>query len=606
MNIKELKQGEYQFIPAAKTKMNVRDIPKEPTPPVNLDAAWSKPKTYTDIGQGIQDTLAGSGAETLKRATAVPDNLKFSWKALGKGLLNPNTYIQSLKDTATLIHGLAQSARTDVAFVPKGVYNLAKDLITGEFGKEIDTAQHDPNFGDAGNPNASAFDKIAGAANAFNTGLARTAPLLGLVDMTESLPNNTNKIPGMNKVNSALENRYVKQNAKEWSAPVETNKPGYSKATDIFKEAEAKGNNIPETLTKNKIDINNNIENGKYSTLDTAEKIRTDAGKMSGEVLRPSLEKADHFTPKTPVEEVINSTIADIKKSKGITVLDEEAQIAKVQAQGEALARKYPEGMSLTDMHDNQINYAHNGGYNFGDTPETGNIKATNRAFGRTLNNLLEEKSPAGIPVKEFKTELSKQYQAADYLESLDKKAVPQTTLQYIAKTAAKVTGAAVGHGMGGGILGGVGGYHIGGMIESLFENMPNPVKAQFLNNLRTANPEAFAAVQKFMQETMNSQINNKQLPAPGSTRGSSYRNPPTNVDVGPMNMPTKIRPLETGTRARVETNPGRLLPEKSATPNIDPKTIRLPSKTQSTIDALELKNLRRVGGKFSRRYMKK
>lgn len=505
-----------------------------PKPVGNLDDAWKKPQTYTDIAGGIQDVLAGSGAETLKRATAVPtkDNQVKSVGGFLKNLLNPKTYVQAAKDTATFAHGLLQSARTDIGFIPKGVYNLGKDFLTGQFGKEGDQALKNPTLGNDG----STLDKLNAHAESFLTDLTKTAPLYGLADMAESLPDNTNKVPGMKPVNSYLENKYVQSNVKDWSAPVTSNAKGFSSASDIFNEAKAKGNNIGETLTKNKINIDDNIENGKYDTEETAQKIRTDAGKMSGDLLRPSLEKADKFTPKTPVKDITDAALKDIQKSRGITPLDEEAQIAKITAQGEALARKYPEGMSLTDMHDQKINYASNGGYKFGDTPETGNLKATNRAFGRVLGKLVEDKAPPDVPVHEFNAELSKQYQAADYLDSLDKKNVPQTTMQRLTKMAAKGVGAGIGHGVGGGLFGSIAGYQIGGMFESMFENMSNPAKAQFLDNLKKTNPEAFLKVQQFMHDNMMSQINTPQLPA-----ASSIQQPEGGIDVNGGQYKTTI-----------------------------------------------------------------
>lgn len=298
--------------------------------------------------------------------------------------------------------------------------------------------------------------------------------------------NNTKNIPEQ----SAIDN---------WAKP--TTKPiaGFKTATTIYNNAKNAGNDIGETLVKNGVKLSENIEDGKYATSETAKEIRTDAGKMSNEMLRPALEKADTSgVAKTPVSEVLNKTISDIKNSKGITAGDMENQIRNAKTQAAALSRKYPEGMSLSNMHDEKINYAMNGGYKPLGTVLDNNLASTNRSFGRVLANEVETKAPSDIPVKEFNAELQKQYQAADYLDAINTKKVPIGIGTKLIRAGAKAVGATVGSNLG--IGGAFGGYSLGGTLENMVENMPTNIRDGFLNNLKTTNPEAFTQISNYLK----------------------------------------------------------------------------------------------------------
>lgn len=334
-------------------------------------------------------------------------------------------------------------------------------------------------------------------------------------------------------VTPKLQDKYVNQNIKQWEKPVKVNKPGFNTATEIYKNAETSANpsKIGETLTKNKLNVNDHIENGNYATSDSATQIRTDAGKLSSETLRPSLQRADQYTPKTPVSDVVSATEAKIRSNPKITPGNKIAIIQRLRAEGAALEQQHPQGLSLTDLHDSKITYDFNSKYSPVGDVATNNAATMNKALADSSRSLLESRAPREIPVKEFNAELQKQYQAADYLDAINGKKVPTSIGQRIAKTTSKVVGAAVGNSLGGGILGGVGGYHIGGMIESLFENLPNPVKNQILNNLKVTNPAVFEQVQGFLTAP---QPDFPQLSAPSSIQMGPRTYPNTPIEVLP------------------------------------------------------------------------
>lgn len=344
----------------------------------------------------------------------------------------------------------------------------------------------------------------------------------------------TNAVEGaVNKVQSVgdtVQNKatnYAENSLKaDWQKPTTVNQAGYKKATQIYQNAADKGHDIADTLVKSKINPADVVDNGRYDTADVANNIRQDAGQMSHDMLRPALEKADAVTPKTSIQEVINNTVDNINKNKSLTQEAKDSLIDKLDTTKGALEKQFPDGMSLTDMHDEKIVRDMNAKYSpVGDIAT--NAEATkNKAVADSLRNLVETKSPEGIPVKEFNAELAKRYQAADYLDSLNTKKVPTSIVSKLTKTAAKVVGASVGSGLGGGVLGGVGGYHIGGMLEGMLEDIPNPLKTSFLNNLETKNPEAFQKVQDYLNNL--------------DTKGSVAK--PMSTASNTVNMPTSIQ----------------------------------------------------------------
>lgn len=303
------------------------------------------------------------------------------------------------------------------------------------------------------------------------------------------------KNAAQNKITSIAENSAK----KDWIAPTTKTNASYSKATDVYNNAQSSGHDIADTLVKNGTKLSDNISEGKYATADTAEKIRSDAGKLSNELLRPALQKADAATPLTPVEDITKATIRDIENSKGITPGDVERQISKAKSEGESLKRKFPDGMRLSDMHDTRINYASNGKYSpIGDTTVNNNANV-NRSFGRVLAKEVKNNAPEDIPVDAFQKALQKQYQAADYLDALDTKRVPIGVGTKILRAGAKGVGSALGStaGLGGSFAG----YSIGGIVESTLEGLPATVRDSLLGNLEKTNPEAFSKISDYLKQ---------------------------------------------------------------------------------------------------------
>lgn len=283
--------------------------------------------------------------------------------------------------------------------------------------------------------------------------------------------------------------------SNDWAKPTTLNEPKYNNARAVLE----KNPKVTETLAQNGIDPFSNIEDGKYSTEDTAQKLRDDNGKLSRDLLRPSLEVADKTVPATPVVD-FKPTITD---TYGVTADDAEAIQSKLKTKLGALERKYPNGMTLTNMLDERITYDANGGYKAFKSNADNIDSIANRAIADSLRDTLGVKGEAaGIPVNDFQAELSKNYRAADYLDALHGKKAPVSVGQSIARYGAKVVGAKAAGLLGGGdLVSEFVGYHIGGALEKFVENMTNPMRNSFLKNLKITNPEAFTKIEEYLQK---------------------------------------------------------------------------------------------------------
>jgi len=341
---------------------------------------------------------------------------------------------------------------------------------------------------------------------------------------------------------------------KGWKMPTTSSKSTYSKANDIYASASKKYGDIAETLVNDghKLSDNINIKNGTYDTGNTADRIIEQNGKMSSEMLRPSLQAADYYTPRTPVTDVFKNVKTQVLNNRYLTEADKETVLKNISKDQQLLAKKYPKGMSLTDMHDEKITYGSNVKRSpMGDV--TTNLKAQSNEFLRdALAKGVEDKAPKDIGVHEFNQELTKRYKVADYLNAIDGKNVEKSLFGKIGTATGKLAGAALGEATGGGLLADVAGYHLGGTVANIIENMPNPVKSMLLKNLQTVNPPAFEAIKKYLGDQEVERLIRLQLPAPeplGTVKNpiippapTTYEKPAQVINREPTEQPKKIK----------------------------------------------------------------
>ena len=289
----------------------------------------------------------------------------------------------------------------------------------------------------------------------------------------------------------------LKSVAQDWEKPSAINQPSYKNARAALEKAPG----TPQFLAEQGLNPFAHVEDGKYNTEEAAQNLRDTAGKLSNETLRPSLQMADYTTPKTPVTDITQAAIEQAQKTPHITADDAEAIATNIAQKGEALARKYPDGMSLENMHDEKITYAKNGGYSQFKSNADTNAAISNKTMGSALADMVEKKAPPELPVHDFNAYLQKYYQAADYLDALNGKKAPVSTAQNVARFVTKFGTAAIARhlvpGMGD-LITSFAGYKIGGALEHAAENLTNPMRDTFLKNLKITNPEAFTKVQAY------------------------------------------------------------------------------------------------------------
>lgn len=300
--------------------------------------------------------------------------------------------------------------------------------------------------------------------------------------------------------------------ANEWQKPTTVQTANFNKARDALSVAP----DSPKFLAQQGITPASVIEDGRYATEPTAQALRDTAAKMSHDTLRPSLEIADFAVPKTPVADIAVQAVRDAEGNKYLTAGNRESIVANIQKEAEALQRKHPDGMSLTDLHDNKITYAQNAGYHPLKTASDNNLATANRSLASAMQHTVETKAPKDIPVNDFNAYLGKFYKAADYLDTLNTKQAPVSLGQAITRGVAKLGSAAVGEHLGGGVVSAFAGYSIGRAIEHAVENLTTPMRAQFLRNLEVTNPEAFTKVQAYLKNMTSGNTGTPRL-NPGS-----------------------------------------------------------------------------------------
>lgn len=336
----------------------------------------------------------------------------------------------------------------------------------------------------------------------------------------------------------------------EWTRPTETPKPTFNGARAVLEQDKT----VPEFLAKQGIDPRVHIEDGRYTTTDTAAALRADAGKLSKETLRPSLKIADYSTPKTPLEEAKNLAIQKAKKEFGVTSTNREAIIADIEKEFASLQKQHPDGLGLVDMHDGKITYAENAGYHPLKAASENNTAVANRNIASAFQDLVEKKAPPEVPVGDFNSYLSKYYRSADYLDALNTKVAPVTLGQQIARGVAKFGGASLGAHLGGGIVSEFAGYQIGKAIELALENLTGPARQAFISNLEKTNPEAFLKVEKYLRETGTGANGMLALPAPTSDTPIPLqgRTPTSGVEIVPAEkLPLPVQNTKTGKMQR-------------------------------------------------------
>lgn len=347
-----------------------------------------------------------------------------------------------------------------------------------------------------------------------------TAPEVGgaIKDATTGTTDALSKVPG--NIKSAIKgspDKHLASTATDWQKPTTISKPAFNNARAVLD----KSPDAPNFLAQQGLNPAAHIdETGRFDTADSAQALRDTANKMSNDTLRPSLQMADYTTPKTAVKDIASDAIKNATQDKTLTAGDKEKVTSNINREASALKTKFPDGMSLTDMHDNKITYAKNAGYSPIKSAADNNTATANRSLASAFQKTVEDKAPNSVPVKAFNNYLSQYHKGADYLDALNTKIAPTSIAKNIARLGAKATGAIVGSHLGG-LPAEFAGYQVGRALEHAAENLTRPMRAQFLDNLEKTNPPAFTKVQQYLSEKNAGNPGILKLPA-GAPKGAT------------------------------------------------------------------------------------
>lgn len=314
---------------------------------------------------------------------------------------------------------------------------------------------------------------------------------------------------GIRKGGAALKNTAAEQfpdlnpvehfknvNAQDIARPTTVNEPRYSKATAIFNDAKARGIDLDQVANERGIIHDKVAEGGKYNTSDTVDNLREGNYKASDAIARPAIKAAEPGVARVPIKEVRNAMLAKVDSipASQIDAEDRAAlvnQISKRYSDTSAAAKAHPDGYSLTDLHDARIVSAKNGKYKPGADPSSALAAQRSREEGRVFADIFDQTVPAELGMKAFRRELEKNFQLADYLESLHGKSVPAGVTKKAVRLFGRATGAIVG-GKLGGFSGSIFGSSAGDFLFKTFDTMSNPLKMRVLESLAVENPKAF------------------------------------------------------------------------------------------------------------------
>jgi hypothetical protein len=319
---------------------------------------------------------------------------------------------------------------------------------------------------------------------------------------------------------------YVEINKKDILRPTTVNERKYSKATNIYKDAQKRGVKIEDVATRKGVVADEIIDGGVYNTADYADSLRQQNFAASQDIARPALEAAEPGTRLVPVSEVREALIKHLDNlpTSQLDDIDREIlkrKILKEYADGGVVDRANPNGYSLTKLHDNRIIYGKKGKYKPGADSSTAQAAQLAREQGRVFAEILDKTAPEELGMKAFRKELEEGFLLADYLEALDKTKAPEGVAKKAVRLFGRATAATVG-GKVGGFPGAILGAQYGDMLFSGFNSLPtNPLKLKFLAQLEQTQPAAHKALLEYIGKEELRRLQTLALP-PGNS--SSFK----------------------------------------------------------------------------------
>lgn len=435
-------------------------------------------------------------------------------------------------------------------YTPEFLQNLAKGGTKAI--QEFAAAHELPVIGSVTKPLSESIVKGAqGFDSAIENGVSKAVKGTGTF-LREQFPN----------VKTPTEH-YQAKNVSDIVRPTTVNEPKYSKATRVFEDAKGKGIDLGEVAKERGIIHDQLAEGGKYNTTDVVDNLKQANYEVSDRIARPAIAAAEGGVERVPVSEVRAKMLKQVNDipSTQITPDDRAKMLSSINRRYAAngpVSSEFPEGMTLTNLHDSRIISAKNGGYKPGGSTSDALKAQLSREEGRVYSSIFDNKIPEEVGMKPFRKELEKNFLLADYLDELHQKKVPAG----ITKKAVRLFGRAVAATAGGkigGFPGSILGSQYGDMLFSSFEALPNPIKMHVLQSVKVEDPKIFQELVNYIGKEKAAQLTRLQLPAAGQ---SSYKEPNPTYYVTPggkaspvMGEATDIAAVESGAAKRPTTD---------------------------------------------------
>jgi hypothetical protein len=510
---------------------------------MNEDEIDATTKKYT--GGVVAPVVRGQGEYGLPSADDMTKEIGRAGQTVSFGLGGPGTLLAS---GAMMGAGTALENQGTKAFTTKeGATELLTDTALGMAGGKIIDKAAGPLFRGAG----KVAGKIAGPAvsEAVSNTASKVAGKVGNYMEKTELPlvskfskpaseaitkgaqafdTGTNKLftgakntaakaittwqPGLSKENRTK--HWVEKESKDMLNPAtETGASGkrFSDAQEIHANAQEQGIDVADTAIKRKVFTDDIMEGGHYNSADAAKVEREEAAKESFNRMRTALAEADKETQRIPVSEIKARMEAEVNKIPDNKIstearADRLRKIDNLYGEESAAAKKYKDGYSLTDLHNNKITKSGEAKYNpLGSSSDA--ISARDAEHQASVfRKLLEEKAPKTLNIKGFNKEIQARFTLANYLDAIHGKKVTEGVAKRFLRQTGRVGGFLAGSATGGGYLAGLGGSHLSSGAIDLFDSMSNPFKKKALEEMKVAEPEVFKEFEKYIRGSRSAQ----------------------------------------------------------------------------------------------------
>lgn len=320
--------------------------------------------------------------------------------------------------------------------------------------------------------------------------------------------------------NASIQKHFVKKNQADIVRPTTVNEPKYYKATNVYKDAERRGVKIEDIASRRGVIHDKIAEGGKYNSKESADAIRANVFQVGNDITRPALKALEPETRLIPIPEVRNAMVRQIDDIPDSQITAEAREILKRKilkqyADGSAISRRHPNGMSLTNLHDARIISGKNGKYKPGGTTSDALSAQMAREEGHAYSKLLDSKLPDEF--KAMRRANEEDFLLADYLEALHGKKVPEGVTGRAARLFGRAVTATVG-GKVGGFPGAILGAQYGDMLFGTFQALPNPLKIKVLNSIKLESPAAYAQLTKLIGDKEMARLTTLALPPGGAS----------------------------------------------------------------------------------------